>query len=36
LLYGREISAKEIVREGRVPVPVASRQLLGILAKARV
>src|SRR5215472_5092498 len=34
LLYGREISAKEIVREGKVPSPAAARQLLAILTKA--
>src|SRR5215475_5662002 len=33
-LYGREISAKEIVREGKVPIPAAARRLLGILTKA--
>jgi SH3 domain-containing YSC84-like protein 1 len=33
-LYGREISAKEIVREGKVPVPAGSRRMLGILSKA--
>jgi lipid-binding SYLF domain-containing protein len=33
-LYGKEISAKEIVREGKVPVPVAAKRLLGILTKA--
>jgi lipid-binding SYLF domain-containing protein len=33
-LYGKEISAKEIVREGKVPVPAAGRRLLGILTKA--
>jgi SH3 domain-containing YSC84-like protein 1 len=33
-LYGREISAKEIVREGKVPVPAAVRRLLGTLTKA--
>jgi SH3 domain-containing YSC84-like protein 1 len=33
-LYGREISAKEIVREGKVPVPAAARPLLGSLTKA--
>ena len=34
LLYGREISAKEIVREGKVPVPAAARRLLATLSKA--
>ena len=33
-LYGREISAKEIVREGKVATPAAARPLLAILAKA--
>jgi lipid-binding SYLF domain-containing protein len=33
-LYGRELSAKEIVREGKVPPPPASRRLLAILTKA--
>lgn len=33
-VYGREISAKEIVREGKVPAPAAARRLLMILAKA--
>ena len=33
-LYGKEISAKEIVREGKVPVPAAAKRLLGILTKA--
>jgi SH3 domain-containing YSC84-like protein 1 len=33
-LYGKEISAKEIVREGKVPVPAAGKQLLAILARA--
>jgi len=33
-LYGREISAKEIVREGRVPVPASARRLLATLSKA--
>jgi len=33
-LYGKEISAKEIVREGKVPVPAAGKRLLGILTKA--
>jgi len=30
-LYGRDISAKEIVREGKVPVPASARRLLTIL-----
>jgi lipid-binding SYLF domain-containing protein len=33
-LYGREISAKEIVREGKVPVPPAAKRLLAILRAA--
>ena len=33
-LYGRDISAKEIVREGKVPAPVAARRLLAILRTA--
>ncbi len=33
-LYGKEVSAKEIVREGKVPVPAAGKRLLGILTKA--
>ncbi len=33
-VYGRDISAKEIVREGKVPTPAAARRLLLILAKA--
>jgi SH3 domain-containing YSC84-like protein 1 len=33
-LYGRELSAKEIVREGKVSPPPASRRLLAILTKA--
>lgn len=33
-LYGRELSAKEIVREGKVPTPAAARRLLAILTKA--
>jgi len=34
LLYGRELSAKEIVREGKVPVPAAARGMLATLTKA--
>src|SRR5580658_7223490 len=30
-LYGRDISAREIVREGKVPVPASARRLLTIL-----
>jgi SH3 domain-containing YSC84-like protein 1 len=33
-IYGRELSAKEIVREGKVPIPAAARRLLAILTKA--
>jgi lipid-binding SYLF domain-containing protein len=33
-LYGREISAKEIVREGKVKPPASASRLLGILGKA--
>lgn len=33
-LYGKELSAREIVREGKVPVPAAARRLLAILTKA--
>lgn len=33
-VYGRDISAKEIVREGKVPVPAAAQRLLAILQKA--
>jgi len=33
-LYGREISAKEIVREGKVKAPASAKRLLAILAKA--
>ncbi len=33
-LYGKEISAKEIVREGKVPTPAAAKRLLAILTKA--
>ena len=34
LLYGREITAREIVREGKVTPPVAASRFLGILGKA--
>ena len=34
VLYGKEISAKEIVREGKVHTPVAARSLLATLSKA--
>src|ERR1700691_626534 len=33
-LYGRDLSAKEIVREGKVPVPASARRLLTILRNA--
>ena len=33
-LYGREITAREIVREGKVTPPVAASRFLGILGKA--
>lgn len=33
-LYGKEISAKEIVREGKVPSPASANSLLQILRKA--
>jgi len=33
-LYGRELSAKEIVRGGRVGVPGSGRELIGLLDKA--
>jgi lipid-binding SYLF domain-containing protein len=33
-VYGRDISAKEIVREGKVPTPAAAHRLLLILTKA--
>lgn len=33
-IYGKELSAKEIVREGKVPIPAAARRLLAILTKA--
>ena len=32
-LYGKEISAKEIVREGKVKTPQAGKQLIGLLEK---
>jgi len=34
LLYARELSAKEIVREGKVPAPAAARDMLATLTKA--
>ncbi len=33
-LYGRELSAKEIVREGKVKAPAAAARLLAVLSKA--
>jgi len=33
-LYGKELSAKEIVREGKVRTPAAAHNLIAILAKA--
>jgi lipid-binding SYLF domain-containing protein len=33
-LYGRDISAKEIVRLGKVPPPASAERLLGILRRA--
>jgi lipid-binding SYLF domain-containing protein len=33
-IYGKELSAKEIVREGKVRTPAAARQLLAALTKA--
>ena len=33
-IYGRELKAKEIVREGKVATPPAARRLLAILTKA--
>lgn len=33
-VYGKELSAKEIVREGKVPTPAAAQPLLTILQKA--
>ncbi len=33
-LYGQDLSAKEIVREGKVPPPPAARRLLAILRRA--
>src|SRR5258707_923080 len=32
-LYGRSLSAKEIVREGRVGVPASGRELVSLLDK---
>jgi lipid-binding SYLF domain-containing protein len=33
-LYGKELSAKEIVREGKVAPPATAQRLLAILGKA--
>ena len=33
-LYGKELSAKEIVREGKVGAPISASRLLTILRKA--
>ena len=33
-LYGKELSAKEIVREGKVPPPADAQKLLALLRKA--
>lgn len=33
-LYGKEIHAREIVREGKAPIPAAARRLLALLTKA--
>src|ERR1035438_528027 len=33
-LYGKELSAKEIVREGKVPAPASAARLLAVLRKA--
>jgi lipid-binding SYLF domain-containing protein len=33
-VYGRDISAKEIVRQGKVPAPAAAQRLLAVLQKA--
>ena len=33
-VYGRDISAREIVREGKVPTPAAAQQLIAVLQKA--
>ena len=32
-LYGKEISAREIVRDGAVPTPPSARKLIGLLDK---
>jgi lipid-binding SYLF domain-containing protein len=31
-LYGKKLSAKEIVREGKVPMPAAAHELISILS----
>ena len=33
-VYGKKISAKEVVREGQVPAPAASKPLTDLLEKA--
>jgi lipid-binding SYLF domain-containing protein len=33
-LYGKELSAKEIVREGKVAAPASAQPLLALLSKA--
>jgi lipid-binding SYLF domain-containing protein len=33
-LYGKDLSAKEIVREGKVPAPASAKRLLAILTKS--
>ena len=33
-VYGKELSAKEIVRDGKVPVPAGAKRLLAILQRA--
>jgi lipid-binding SYLF domain-containing protein len=33
-LYGKELSAKEIVREGKVPAPASAQKLLALLRRA--
>src|SRR5260370_12245958 len=35
-LYGKELSAKEIVREGKVAAPASAQPLLALLSKAAV
>jgi lipid-binding SYLF domain-containing protein len=33
-LYGREVSARNIVRQGEVGVPASARELISLLSKA--